>query len=434
MPFALSLSQEVEKFGAYAGLAAFFGFAVLALLHFAQAREVRRLREWAGRAPERAAELEARVASDAARRAQARPQTVSPAQPGTSLTAPATAAGAAPAPAAAAGAAAPATAAGTATATAPAPAAPVPGDQPKTEGEPAADQATATAGDGAAPPDAGPEPETEQSAAPAGNGAPAAGALGAGAQPPQPQSEDSDEDSEDADADADAEGAPAGNGSGEMAGVPRATPAPTPRPPVQLPRRAPAPAAALRQTGPATRRPSPPPRRPGAPPQPAPSRGRGRTILVVAGGVLAVAVAVVGATQLLGRDSGTTGRPNVTAASTPAPTTTAGSSSGTSATKATRANTTVSILNGTTVTGLAASIADKIQTAGFKRGNVQNYSDQARSASLVFYSDGGRRLAIEVAKILGLSADDVEAIDPDTQALAGQGAKVVVVVGNDQAQ
>jgi hypothetical protein len=46
----------VERVGAYAGLAAFFGLAILALLYFSQARDVRRLREWAGRAPERAAE------------------------------------------------------------------------------------------------------------------------------------------------------------------------------------------------------------------------------------------------------------------------------------------------------------------------------------------------------------------------------------------
>src|SRR5919201_1570441 len=49
---ALSTSGFIEKYGAYAGLAAIPGLAVLSLLYFAQAREVRRLREWAGRAPE----------------------------------------------------------------------------------------------------------------------------------------------------------------------------------------------------------------------------------------------------------------------------------------------------------------------------------------------------------------------------------------------
>src|SRR3954452_8075857 len=62
---ALSLQAKVEQYGAYAGVAAVFGLGVLSLLYFAQAREVKRLREWAGRAPERAAELEARAVAAA---------------------------------------------------------------------------------------------------------------------------------------------------------------------------------------------------------------------------------------------------------------------------------------------------------------------------------------------------------------------------------
>src|SRR6185312_7132348 len=58
---AFSLQHEIEHYGAYAGIAAVFGLGILSLLYFAQAREVKRLREWAGRAPERAAELEARA-------------------------------------------------------------------------------------------------------------------------------------------------------------------------------------------------------------------------------------------------------------------------------------------------------------------------------------------------------------------------------------
>jgi hypothetical protein len=49
----------VERVGAYVGLAAFLGLAILALLYFSQARDVRRLREWAGRAPERATDVAA---------------------------------------------------------------------------------------------------------------------------------------------------------------------------------------------------------------------------------------------------------------------------------------------------------------------------------------------------------------------------------------
>src|SRR4051794_31974420 len=86
---AFSLQDQVEKYGAYVGIAAFFGLAILSLLYFAQAREVKRLREWAGRAPERAAELEQAVLDHAeeVRRAPATPvpapqpvaQTASPA-------------------------------------------------------------------------------------------------------------------------------------------------------------------------------------------------------------------------------------------------------------------------------------------------------------------------------------------------------------------
>src|SRR5688572_30298499 len=62
---AISIQDKAEQYGAYAGIAAVFGLGVLSLLYFAQAREVKRLREWAGRAPERAAELEARAVAAA---------------------------------------------------------------------------------------------------------------------------------------------------------------------------------------------------------------------------------------------------------------------------------------------------------------------------------------------------------------------------------
>jgi LytR cell envelope-related transcriptional attenuator len=45
----------IEQIGSVTGLLAFIGLAVLAVLYFSQARDLRRLREWAGRAPERAA-------------------------------------------------------------------------------------------------------------------------------------------------------------------------------------------------------------------------------------------------------------------------------------------------------------------------------------------------------------------------------------------
>src|SRR3954454_16401542 len=77
---ALHVSQRIKDYGSYAVFACVLGLAVLALLYFAQAREVKRLREWAGRAPERDAELQARVTAEAQQRAAA-PAVAAPAAP-----------------------------------------------------------------------------------------------------------------------------------------------------------------------------------------------------------------------------------------------------------------------------------------------------------------------------------------------------------------
>src|SRR6185312_5301571 len=89
---ALSLQDKVEQYGAYAGVAAVFGLGVLSLLYFAQAREVKRLREWAGRAPERAAELEARAIAVAEEKLAAEDEGVVAAPAGVPVPAAATAA------------------------------------------------------------------------------------------------------------------------------------------------------------------------------------------------------------------------------------------------------------------------------------------------------------------------------------------------------
>lgn len=60
----------IEQIGAFAGLAAFLGLAVLALLSFTHGRDIRRLREWAGSAPERDAERKEQTSTIAAQRAE----------------------------------------------------------------------------------------------------------------------------------------------------------------------------------------------------------------------------------------------------------------------------------------------------------------------------------------------------------------------------
>lgn len=60
----------LREVGSYAGFASFIGLAILALLYIGQARDVRRLREWAGSAPERDAGLVEATSELAAGRAE----------------------------------------------------------------------------------------------------------------------------------------------------------------------------------------------------------------------------------------------------------------------------------------------------------------------------------------------------------------------------
>jgi hypothetical protein len=62
--------ELIKEIGAFAGLAAFLGLAVLAMLAFSQGRDIRRLREWAGSAPEREGERKDATSSAAAKRAE----------------------------------------------------------------------------------------------------------------------------------------------------------------------------------------------------------------------------------------------------------------------------------------------------------------------------------------------------------------------------
>jgi hypothetical protein len=62
--------ELIKEIGAFAGLAAFLGLAVLAMLAFSQGRDLRRLREWAGSAPERDSERKDSTSASAAKRAE----------------------------------------------------------------------------------------------------------------------------------------------------------------------------------------------------------------------------------------------------------------------------------------------------------------------------------------------------------------------------
>ena len=62
--------ELIKEIGAFAGLLAFLGLALLALLSFTQGRDLRRLREWAGSAPERDAERKEATSAAASERAE----------------------------------------------------------------------------------------------------------------------------------------------------------------------------------------------------------------------------------------------------------------------------------------------------------------------------------------------------------------------------
>jgi phage shock protein PspC (stress-responsive transcriptional regulator) len=64
------LLKLIEQIGSFAGLAAFLGLGVFALLSFAHGRDIRRLRDWAGSAPERDAERKDATSTIAAQRAE----------------------------------------------------------------------------------------------------------------------------------------------------------------------------------------------------------------------------------------------------------------------------------------------------------------------------------------------------------------------------
>jgi LytR cell envelope-related transcriptional attenuator len=421
----------VQEVGAYAGLAAVVGLAVLSALYFSQARDLKRLREWAGRAPERTAEAVARAQQ--APQGAVRPVTAKPAQPGQA------AKPAQPAPAAQPGAKSPVPATPGAQAAAAAAAKPA---QPAKPGEPAK-----------APPVPGkPAPAT------------AAAAAGAAAKPAQADGAD----------DKTKVPEPAKPGAGEPAAPSPATngtdreikasPGPGQAPKVAAASAGAAPAASS-AVNKAPAPPKPPPAKPAAPkpsgtqarpvPPKPPSLPRSQTAVLPAQGpppeekggwlpapryiaLLIAGVLVVGAgatyaaTELLGQDDEKSKAGQADEKKASASDENADSSNPPPAEKIDPGTVTVAVLNGTSVEGLARRISDKVANAGFQKGNVTNAQnlEGSRAESVVLYASGAKAEARVVADKLGIS--QIEEIDSQSQGLAGN-ATVVVIVGQDQA-
>ena len=99
------------------------------------------------------------------------------------------------------------------------------------------------------------------------------------------------------------------------------------------------------------------------------------------------------------------------------------------------APTRIAVLNGTTVTGLARGVADKLVAKGYNEPDLvtNDTTDQTRSITEVFYEDGHRTEAYGVADCLGIRFDRVRPMNANARALADR-ADIAVFVGADRAR
>ncbi|MEA2194334.1 MAG: hypothetical protein QOG42_768, partial [Solirubrobacteraceae bacterium] len=163
----------------------------------------------------------------------------------------------------------------------------------------------------------------------------------------------------------------------------------------------------------------------------------GRIALFAGGGAAVILIAVVLMIVLTGGDD--TQKPydfGDTPAQQAAAGTGAGSQSPSSAarssglTVAERRATKVAVLNGTTQTGLARNVGDKIEKARFTLGSIGTNADQQIPTTIVAYTAGHEPAARAVAKIVGVPSGALRPADANASAAAD--ADVVVTVGLDQ--
>jgi hypothetical protein len=102
--------------------------------------------------------------------------------------------------------------------------------------------------------------------------------------------------------------------------------------------------------------------------------------------------------------------------------------------KLNRGATTVAVLNGTTVTGLAREASTKVTGKGYREGVVTNdQTNQRHEVTEVYYEPNAKPAALDVAKILGVRTVNVKPMDANARVLADR-AQVAVFVGADKAQ
>jgi hypothetical protein len=89
---------------------------------------------------------------------------------------------------------------------------------------------------------------------------------------------------------------------------------------------------------------------------------------------------------------------------------------------------TLTVLNGTDTTGLAAQAGERLVAAGWPEPTATNADSSDIAESVVAYQDDADRgIALGIAEILGVAADQV------VQTTAYPGARVTVLLGGDYA-
>jgi len=95
----------------------------------------------------------------------------------------------------------------------------------------------------------------------------------------------------------------------------------------------------------------------------------------------------------------------------------------------------LAVLNGTTIVGLARAVADELTANGYPEPNVvtNDTTNQRRSTTEIFYEDGAHDEAYAVASCLAVRFDHVHPMNANARALADR-AQVAVFVGADKAR
>jgi hypothetical protein len=97
---------------------------------------------------------------------------------------------------------------------------------------------------------------------------------------------------------------------------------------------------------------------------------------------------------------------------------------------------TVAVLNGTSISGLAARISGQLAGFGYRQGPTTNAADQTHTTTVVHYLPGHRADAVAVAHSLKLRMSAVAPVDSGTRAIACAqsttcAVDVVVTIGTD---